>query len=100
MQEDLGKCKAVQQLQQNLGHERTAVYTYMFTICDEVSGNYSMHGMPLSSQLLHAAAVPCCHTLLLSHGHLVHAAAGQLHKGTWADHEVFLAELNDSRMRT
>lgn len=36
LQEEWPQCSSVQQLQKNLGQERAAVFTFMYSTCDEV----------------------------------------------------------------
>ena len=36
LQEEWPQCPSVQQLQKNLGQERAAVFTFMYSTCDEV----------------------------------------------------------------
>ena len=38
LQEEWPQCPSVQQLQKNLGQERAAVFTFMYSTCDEVRG--------------------------------------------------------------
>ena len=54
LQEEWPQCPSVQQLQKNLGQERAAVFTFMYSTCDEVRW-----ASCLSSVLLHLLCRVC-----------------------------------------
>ena len=56
MQEQWLQCNAVRQLQKNLGQERSAVFTFYYTFCDEVRGALAQH-LILDCAFLHSPAI-------------------------------------------